>query len=445
MNKKLEAGMSVLAIILIPISIISIFISLMMIMLLDYVMITSYLMIAASIVFIINSIMLLIRNNYKRFTIVFSLTFVFLLIMIFTNIIFIYNNRDVNFKKVNNYIIADLYYPFADIRNTNSKVVKLTNESSLIITNNFPRLDGEIEVFPIYSAFAYAVYKITVTNNKYTNMFLKQVPFEEYIIINDNGRIETNYDRATNSSYDTAYVLCSTIYYNTYESFLYDHAYKNLINGKVDIVFGNEPSSKDIEMAKTNNIDLILTPIGKEAFVFFVNSQNKVYNLSKENIKDIYTGKIKNWKELGGDNMRIKAYQMDNIGKWQITFTNFMASMNAENNIIKPDTKIGFDLNSGFTENVKEYRNRKNAIGYSFLFNIHEALNNNEIKTLSLDNIKPNKENIQNGSYPLTITFYAATTKRALEENPNIQKLIDFILSEQGQYLVEETGYTPIN
>ena len=445
MNKKLEAGMSVLAIILIPISIISIFISLMMIMLLDYIMITSYLMIAASIVFIINSIMLLIRNNYKRFTIVFSLTFVFSLTIIFTNIIFIYNNRDVNFKKVNNYIIADLYYPFADIRNTNSKVVKLTNESSLIITNNFPRLDGEIEFFPIYSAFADAVYKITVTNNKYTNMFLKQVPFEEYIIINDNGRIETNYDRATNSSYDTAYVLCSTIYYNTYESFLYDHAYKNLINGEADIVFGNEPSSKDIEMAKTNNIDLILTPIGKEAFVFFVNSQNKVDNLSKENIKDIYTGKIKNWKELGGDNMRIKAYQMDNIGKWQITFTNFMASMNAENNIIKPDTKIGFDLNSGFTENVKEYRNRKNAIGYSFLFNIHEALNNNEIKTLSLDNIKPNKENIQNGSYPLTITFYAATTKRALEENPNVQKLIDFILSEQGQYLVEETGYTPIN
>ena len=445
MNKKLEAGMSVLAIILIPISIISIFISLMMIMLLDYIMITSYLMIAASIVFIINSIMLLIRNNYKRFTIVFSLTFVFSLTIIFTNIIFIYNNRDVNFKKVNDYIIADLYYPFADIRNTNSKVVKLTNESSLIITNNFPRLDGEIEFFPIYSAFADAVYKITVTNNKYTNMFLKQVPFEEYIIINDNGRIETNYDRATNSSYDTAYVLCSTIYYNTYESFLYDHAYKNLINGEADIVFGNEPSSKDIEMAKTNNIDLILTPIGKEAFVFFVNSQNKVDNLSKENIKDIYTGKIKNWKELGGDNMRIKAYQMDNIGKWQITFTNFMASMNAENNIIKPDTKIGFDLNSGFTENVKEYRNRKNAIGYSFLFNIHEALNNNEIKTLSLDNIKPNKENIQNGSYPLTITFYAATTKRALEENPNVQKLIDFILSEQGQYLVEETGYTPIN
>ena len=172
---------------------------------------------------------------------------------------------------------------------------------------------------------------------------------------------------------------------------MYDHAYKNLINGKVDIVFGNAPSNKDMEMAKTNNIDFILIPIGKEAFVFFVNSKNKINNLSKENIKDIYTGKINNWKEVGGDNMKIKAYQMDNIGKWQITFTNFMASMNAENNIIKPYTKIVFDLNSGFTENVKEYRNRKNAIGYSFLFNVHEMINSNEIKTISIDNIKPNK------------------------------------------------------
>lgn len=49
--------------------------------------------------------------------------------------------------------------------------------------------------------------------------------------------METNYDRATNSRYDTAYVLCSAIYYNTYESMLYDNAYGNLINGKVDIVF----------------------------------------------------------------------------------------------------------------------------------------------------------------------------------------------------------------
>ena len=93
---------------------------------------------------------------------------------------------------------------------------------------------------------------------------------------------------------------------------------------------------------------------------------------------------------------------------------------------------------------VSEYRNRKNALGYSFLFFASDMVKNNEIKILSIDNIKPSRENIQNSSYPLANDFYAVTTKEALNKNHNIKKLIDFILSEQGQYLVEETGYTPI-
>ena len=73
-------------------------------------------------------------------------------------------------------------------------------------------------------------------------------------------------------------------------------------------------------------MEFILTPIEKEAFVFFVNSQNKIDNLSKENIKNIYTEKIRNLRKVGGDNMRIKAHQMNNIGTIQSTFINFMAS-----------------------------------------------------------------------------------------------------------------------
>ncbi|MBW5400354.1 hypothetical protein E6A47_09860, partial [Brachyspira pilosicoli] len=59
-----------------------------------------------------------------------------------------------------------------------------------------------------------------------------------------------------------------------------------------------------------------------------------------------------------------------------------------------------------------------------------------------IDGIKPNKENIQNGSYTISTTFYAVTTKKAMDNNPNIKKLIDFILSKEWQYLVEESGYT---
>lgn len=93
---------------------------------------------------------------------------------------------------------------------------------------------------------------------------------------------------------------------------------------------------------------------------------------------------------------------------------------------------------------VSEYRDRKNAVGYSFLFYAAEMVKNNEIKAISIYNIEPDRENIKNGTYKLANDFYAITTKRALEENPNVRKLIDFILSEQGQYLAEKAGYTPI-
>lgn len=75
-------------------------------------------------------------------------------------------------------------------------------------------------------------------------MFLYQVPFEQYTVTNDNGIVETDIVKATNSSYDTAYVLYSSVYYNTYKSMLYDNAYENLINDKVDIVFANAPSNE---------------------------------------------------------------------------------------------------------------------------------------------------------------------------------------------------------
>ncbi|WP_300716083.1 substrate-binding domain-containing protein [uncultured Brachyspira sp.] len=418
---------NILAVILIPISIISIFIS--VIIAIIFRQNAAFILITVSLVFIINSIILFVKKNYKLFIIIFSSAAILLLISIFS--IVLYNNYEKNLKRVDNYIRLDLYYPFDYIRSdANSKIAKLTNESDLIITNNFPRLDGATALFPLYSSFANAVYKITDTNN----MFLEWIPYKNYIVTNDDGKIETVYDVASDSSYDTVYVLCSKTH----------NAYINLIYDKADLIFCAAPSEDEIEEAEDNNRELILTPIGKEAFIFFVNSENKIDNLSKENLKNIYTGKINNWKEVGGYNMKIKAYQRNANSGSQTAFINFMSSMNAENDIMNPDTSVAVGGMLDIINKVSEYRNRKNALGYSFLFFASDMVKNNEIKILSIDNIKPSRENIQNSSYPLANDFYAVTTKEALNKNHNIKKLIDFILSEQGQYLVEETGYTPI-
>ena len=82
------------------------------------------------------------------------------------------------------------------------------------------------------------------------------------------------------------------------------------------------------------------------------------------------------------------------------------------------------------------------SIGFSFRYYMNGIVDNEAVKILSLNGVYPSKENIQNGSYPIIAEFYAVY--RADNPNENISVLIDWILSEQGQKLIEETGYIPI-
>lgn len=94
-------------------------------------------------------------------------------------------------------------------------------------------------------------------------------------------------------------------------------------------------------------------------------------------------------------------------------------------------------------EETARYKNYNNAIGYSFRFFTEEVVRNGEVRNLAIDGIAPTIENIVSGTYPIVDEFYAVTLKDA--ENPHIEDLLEWILSEQGQLLVEKTGYAPIN
>jgi phosphate transport system substrate-binding protein len=68
----------------------------------------------------------------------------------------------------------------------------------------------------------------------------------------------------------------------------------------------------------------------------------------------------------------------------------------------------------------------------------------NGLRFLSINGVEPTPENIANGSYPFTVNVYAITTPKGLE-NPNTQTVIDWLVSSQGQQLIEQVGYTPLN
>ena len=100
--------------------------------------------------------------------------------------------------------------------------------------------------------------------------------------------------------------------------------YKKLEDGEVDIIFCAEPSKKQLEYAKSKNIELELIPIGREAFVFIVNSNNPINNLTIDQIKNIYTGIITNWKQVGGENKPVIALQRAEGSGSQTAMLSFM-------------------------------------------------------------------------------------------------------------------------
>lgn len=287
-------------------------------------------------------------------------------------------------------ILLEDYMPF-----TGSKVAQLSQEATLqkraSAAYGHPRLDGATALFPVYSAFVQAVYPE-----------------------------KTRYGEAE----EAPLVTCTKT----------NRAYERLIEGEADIIFCAGPSEAQLASARAAGVAFELTPIGKEAFVFIVNRQNPLENLSLNQIRGIYSGQITQWSELGVDALgEIIAYQRPANSGSQTALERLMGDTPI---MEAPQERISNGMDD-IVQNV-EYRNLANALGYSFRFYCTEMMDS-DIKLLSIDGVAPTVENIRNGSYPITTTLYAVS--RAGEENPNVQALLDWVVSPQGQELVEASGY----
>ena len=88
---------------------------------------------------------------------------------------------------------------------------------------------------------------------------------------------------------------------------------------------------------------------------------------------------------------------------------------------------------------VAQYANEAGAIGYSFRYFVEELSQENDVRILAVDGILPTRENIENGTYPLTVDL--CVVSRTGDPNPNVKKLIEFLLSDDGQEIIRRTGY----
>lgn len=280
------------------------------------------------------------------------------------------------------------YMPFSD----SGKIATLDDDPTLKLTEDLPKMDGATALYPLYSAFVQATY-----------------PKKEYNPYESEAMVNTTPD-----------------------------AYNNLIFGKVDMIFAAAPSKSQVTMAKQYGKELKMTPIGREAFVFFVNQKNAIDGLKMEQIKDIYAGKVTNWKEVGGASDKIRAFQRPADSGSQSALEHLMG----ERPLMEAPTEDIVTGMGGIINEVSQYKNYKNAIGYTFRFYSTEMVQNKEIKLLEIDGIAPTKETIRSGEYPIASEFYIVT---AGSDNPNLEKFIAWVLSPQGQELIEKTGYVSLD
>lgn len=212
--------------------------------------------------------------------------------------------------------------------------------------------------------------------------------------------------------------------------------YMNLARGDIDIMFGVYPSEEQIETVKANQGNLELIPYATDAFVFFVNEKNPIESLTIEQVKKIYSGEITNWKEVGGFDEEIKPFQRNEGSGSQTAMKNFMGNVP----LMKAEHDYYYSTMLGIVGDVADYKNFKGAIGYSFLYYAETLVEEYDVKMLKIEGVEPNIDNIQSNRYPIVENIYMAITER----NDSINKMINFVLSKEGQYLVKKSGYTPL-
>lgn len=266
-------------------------------------------------------------------------------------------------------------------------------ESSLKLTKNLPVLDGATALVPVYAAFIDNVYpKGSVTF--------------------DGGSFSDDNYYGENFAPDSKMQYKNSV-----------RGYTALVDGETDIFFCAAPSEDQKQYAEEKGVELVYVPIGLEAFVFFVNANNPVDGLTTEQIRGIYAGDYKNWADLGGANRVINPVTRPPGSGSQSAMESFMGEREIA-------TKSPFAVIGA-------------SIGYSFRYYMDGIIENKAVKMLSLNDVYPNAENIRNGSYPIITEFYAVY--RADNTNENIPVLIDWILSDEGQTIIENSGYVRIN
>lgn len=215
----------------------------------------------------------------------------------------------------------------------------------------------------------------------------------------------------------------------------------SLINKTVDIANASR-SIKEEEIAEAESQGVVPTEyiVARDAIAVIINPENPITGLTLQQIADIYTGKINNWQELGGENRPIVRLSRETNSGTHVYFLEAVIRLGDKTitDIFSADTLL-LPSSEGI---IAEVRDNPNAIGYDGLGYITE-----DVKVLAISKgdgqeyILPSVDTVNTGTYPIARDLYMYTNG---EPSGYIQKFLQWILSDAGQKIVLDLGFVPV-
>ncbi len=280
--------------------------------------------------------------------------------------------------------------------------------------HNYPRVDGSTSAHPLQNVIA---------------CYLLGIKFEWYDAPDGTRRIYPDYSDTTKKEIRN-YILDKIQHHGTHE------AYVNLIADSTDVILvAREPSPDELALANSRGVTLNVKAVALDAFVFILNVNIPVENLTIEQIRGIYTGNITNWQGVGGPNAPINAYQREpNSGSQELMEALVMKGLKMVN---APEMVLMTMISI-----INKVEMDPWSIGYTVYYYEEFMARRDAIKLCSINGVKPNYENIYHRRYDLTAPVYAVI-RADLDKSSNAYLLWQWMETAIGQQVVASSGYIP--
>jgi phosphate transport system substrate-binding protein len=204
-----------------------------------------------------------------------------------------------------------------------------------------------------------------------------------------------------------------------------------LLDGRCDIAnMSRFMKDKEFKDAVANNIFPVAHVIAMDGVCVIVHPSNPINALSKSQVRDIYTGKITNWSQLGGPDMPIVPISRDTSSGTYETFHNLVME--------KKEMASNVEYVNANPQAHARVKNTQGAIGYVGL-----GFVDSNVKALEIDKVKPSRKTIATGAYPVSRPLFMFTNGYP-KLGSMTHRFVTFHYTEKGQELVEAKGFVPL-